>query len=179
MHSRLRFLIFTRSFRSYDSVCNSDSESVTSYNQPCRVFGTESQYICPFRNCLGLCIKNSPWDFMHMPKMVMNATNILEKKGIFGRDTLHRFLGPFCLLRVMLKFLKWKNVFKNAPPHPHSVILLHLITMTVDNFLSPQQGSSTSRILGGVYFIDSCWKFLSCKAGWKYRYFIPGPALFV
>ena len=41
-----------------------------------------------------------------MPKMVMNATNILEKKGIFGRDTLHRVLGPFCLLRVMLKFLK-------------------------------------------------------------------------
>ena len=56
--------------------------------------------------CLGLCIRNSPWDFMHMPKMVMNATNILEKKGIFDRDTLHRFLGPFCLLRVMLKFLK-------------------------------------------------------------------------
>ena len=41
-----------------------------------------------------------------MPKVVMNATNILEKKGIFGRDTLHRVLGPFCLLRVMLKFLK-------------------------------------------------------------------------
>ena len=55
---------------------------------------------------LGLCIKNSPWDCMHMPKMVMNATNILEKKGIFGRDTLHRFLGPFCLLHVMMKFLK-------------------------------------------------------------------------
>ena len=41
-----------------------------------------------------------------MPKMVMNVTNILEKKGIFGRDILHRFLGPFCLLRVMMKFLK-------------------------------------------------------------------------
>ena len=35
MHSRLQFLIFTRSFRSYDSVCNSDSDSDSvSENQP-------------------------------------------------------------------------------------------------------------------------------------------------
>ena len=99
---------------------------------------------------------------MHMPKMVMNATNILEKKGIFGRDTLHRFLGPFCLLRVMMKFLKWKNVFKNAPPHPHSVILLHLITMTVDNFLSPQQGSST-RLKFNFSFIHMKYVVFLCR----------------
>ena len=58
---------------------------------------------------------------MHMPKMVMNATNILEKKGIFDRDTLHRFLGPFCLLQCDDEVLEMKKTFLKMP-HPTHIV---------------------------------------------------------